>query len=244
MSRTMNRMIRSGTATMSALMSPFASLLAAPRVPLLEPKRGPSLVPSLMPALAAALGAGMLLAGCASNSAAISDIRYDLGPPAQVASAGPLPAVKVLDVTSPEMLGSDKVIYRLSYADAQRTAAYASSHWTMPPAMLLTQRLRGALSSRGTVLTGGDGVHAPVLKVELDEFEQDFDGQTQSHGAVTARATLSFQGKVIGQHTFIARAPASTPDAAGGTRALAAASDDLIAQISAWLGVQPLVAAQ
>ncbi|HEY4349781.1 MAG TPA: ABC-type transport auxiliary lipoprotein family protein [Paraburkholderia sp.] len=186
----------------------------------------------------------MLLAGCAGSPAAISDIRYDLGPPAQVSSAGPLPVVKVLDVTAPEMLGSDKVIYRLTYADAQRTAAYASSHWTMPPAMLLTQRLRGALSSRGTVLTGGDGVHAPVLKVELDEFEQDFDGQAQSHGAVTARATLSFQGKVIGQHTFIARAPASTPDAAGGTRALAAASDDLIAQISAWLGAQALVAAQ
>jgi len=49
---------------------------------------------------------------------------------------------------------------------------------------------------------------------------------------------------VLGQHTFVARAPASTPDAAGGTRALAAASDDLVAQISAWLGVQPLVAAQ
>jgi cholesterol transport system auxiliary component len=225
---------------MSALISPVMSR----DVPPLGPSSVPSRLPPFVPALAAALAGGMLLAGCAGNPAAISDIRYDLGPPAQVASAGPLPAVKVLDVTAPEMLGSDKVIYRLSYADAQRTAAYANSHWTMPPAMLLTQRLRGALSSRGTVLTGGDGVHAPVLKVELDEFEQDFDGQTQSHGAVTARATLSFQGKVLGQHTFVARAPASTPDAAGGTRALAAASDDLVAQISAWLGVQPLVAAQ
>jgi cholesterol transport system auxiliary component len=194
--------------------------------------------------LAVALAVGALLGGCAGSQSAMSDIRYDLGPPAQAANAGPLPAVKVLDVTAPETLGSDKLIYRLSYADAQRTAAYADSHWTMPPAQLLTQRLRGALSSRGTVLTGGDGVHAPVLKVDLEEFEQDFDGQTQSHGAVTARTTLFFKGKVIGQHTFVARAPASTPDAAGGARALAAASDDLVAQITAWLGVQPLVAAQ
>jgi cholesterol transport system auxiliary component len=229
MSRTIHRLVRSAAPMMPA---PVRHALATARVP------------SPMPAVTAALAAGFLLAGCAGNSAAISDIRYDLGPPAQVASAGPLPTVKVLDVTAPETLGSDKVIYRLSYADAQRTAAYANSHWTMPPAMLLTQRLRGALSSRGTVLTGGDGVHAPVLKVELDEFEQDFDGQTQSHGAVTARATLLFHGKLIGQHTFMARAPASTPDAAGGTRALAAASDDLVAQISAWLGVQALVAAQ
>jgi cholesterol transport system auxiliary component len=236
MSRTINRRIRSGTPMMSALMSPL--------VPSPAPALVPSLVPSCVPAITAALAAGVLLTACAGNPAAISDVRYDLGPPAPVASAAPLPAVKVLDVTAPEMLGSDKVIYRLTYVDAQRTAAYANSHWTMPPAMLLTQRLRGALSSRGTVLTGGDGMRAPVLKVELDEFEQDFDGQAQSHGAVTARATLSFHGKVIGQHTFVARAPASTPDAAGGTRALAAASDDLVTQISAWLGVQALVAEQ
>jgi cholesterol transport system auxiliary component len=220
MSRTTNLLIRAGAA-------PAASL-----------------VPAFVASLAAALAAGLLLAGCAGNPAAMSDIRYDLGPPAQVANAGSLPAVKVLDVTAPEMLGSDRLIYRLTYADAQRTATYASSRWTMPPAMLLTQRLRGVLSSRGTVLTGADGVHAPVLKVELDEFEQDFDGQTQSHGSVSARTTLFFQGKVIGQHTFIARAPASTPDAAGGARALAVASDDLVAQISAWLGTQALVAAQ
>ena len=98
-------------------------------------------------------------------------------------------------------------------------AAYRDSRWTAPPAQLLTQRLRGALSSRGTVLEGSDGVRAPTLKVDLNEFEQVFDGQSQSHGAVTARATLMLDGKVLGQRTFVARAPSSTPDAAGGARA-------------------------
>ena len=87
-------------------------------------------------------------------------------------------------------------------------------------------------------------MHAPVLKVDLSEFEQVFDSQSQSHAAVTARATLTQNGKVIGQRTFIARAPSSSADAAGGAQALAAASDDLVAQIGAWLGVQALVAAQ
>lgn len=195
-------------------------------------------------ALAVLLAFGVLAAGCAGTPAAISDIRYDLGPPNPAASAGTLPAVKVLDVTAPENLESDKLIYRLSYADAQQTASYANSHWTMAPSQLLTQRLRGALSSRGTVLTGADGVHAPVLKVDLSEFEQIFDSQSESHAAVTARATLTQNGKVIGQRTFIARAPSSSADAAGGAQALSAASDDLVAQISAWLGVQALVAAQ
>jgi cholesterol transport system auxiliary component len=195
-------------------------------------------------ALAMLLAFGVLAAGCAGNPAAISDIRYDLGPPNPTASAGPLPAVKVLDVSAPDTLESDKLIYRLSYADAQQTASYANSHWTMAPSQLLTQRLRSAVSSRGTVLTGADGVRAPVLKVDLSEFEQVFDSRSESHAAVTARATLTQSGKVISQRTFIARAPSSSADAAGGAQALAAASDDLVAQISAWLGVQALVAAQ
>ncbi|OWJ63378.1 ABC-type transport auxiliary lipoprotein family protein [Paraburkholderia caledonica] len=190
------------------------------------------------------LALSLLAAGCSSTPAALADIRYDFGPPKPAASAGTQSAVKVLDVSAPEMLQSDKLVYRLGYADAQQLAAYANSHWTMPPSQLLTQRLRGALSSRGTVLTGADGVAAPVLKVDLGEFEQVFDSQSQSHAAVTARATLTQNGKVLGQRTFISRAPSSTADAAGGAQALATASDDLVAQIAAWLGVQALVAAQ
>ena len=195
-------------------------------------------------ALAVAL-AFSVLAGCAGNQAAFANVRYDLGPaPQQVATSGPMPAVKVLDVTAPATLTSDKLIYRLSYADAQQTASYANSRWTMTPSELLTQRLRDALSQSGTVLTGSDGVSAPVLKVDLNEFEQVFDSQTQSHGEVTARATLIHRGKVLAQRTFVASAPASSADAAGGAQALAAASDDLVAQITTWLGAQALVAAQ
>ncbi|PFH28053.1 MULTISPECIES: ABC-type transport auxiliary lipoprotein family protein [Burkholderia] len=179
-----------------------------------------------------------LVAGCAGNSAALSNVRYDLGPTSPVVTAGTGPALKVLDVAAPDGLDSNKFVYRLAYADAQRMAVYRDSRWTAPPAQLLTQRLRSALSSRGAVLEGSDGVRAPTLKVDLNEFEQVFDGQSQSHGAVTARATLMQDGKVLGQRTFVARAPSSTPDAAGGARALAAASDELVSQIAAWVGVQ------
>ncbi|MBN3743496.1 ABC-type transport auxiliary lipoprotein family protein, partial [Burkholderia sp. Tr-20355] len=147
-----------------------------------------------------------LVAGCAGNSAVLSNVRYDLGPPSSVVTAGSGPALKVLDVVAPDALDSDKFAYRLAYADAQHVAAYRDSRWTAPPAQLLTQRLRGALSSRGAVLEGADGVRAPTLKVDLNEFEQVFDGQSQSHGAVTARATLTLDGKVLGQRTFVARA--------------------------------------
>jgi cholesterol transport system auxiliary component len=195
-------------------------------------------------AVAVLLAFGVLAAGCMSAPAALSDTRYDFGPPSPVASAGTLPPVKVLDVSAPEVLTSNRLLYRLSYADAQQIASYANSHWTMMPSQLLTQRLRGTLSSHGTVLTGADGVSAPVLKVDLSQFEQVFDSQTESHAAITARATLTRSGKVIGQRTFVASAPASSADAVGGARALATASDDLVAQIATWLGTQALVAAQ
>ena len=95
-------------------------------------------------ALALLFAFGALAAGCAGTPSAISDIRYDLGPVNPPATSGPLPVVQVLDVSAPDTLESDKLIYRLGYADAQQTASYANSHWTTAPSQLLTQRLRTA----------------------------------------------------------------------------------------------------
>ncbi|OXH83642.1 ABC transporter, partial [Burkholderia multivorans] len=81
------------------------------------------------------------------DRAALSNIRYDLGPATPVGSVGSGPALKVLDVSAPEAFDSDKFVYRLAYADAQRMAVYRDSRWIAPPAQLLTQRLRGALSA-------------------------------------------------------------------------------------------------
>ncbi|WP_321794219.1 ABC-type transport auxiliary lipoprotein family protein [Caballeronia sp. J97] len=195
-----------------------------------------------------ALGCVTLLAGCGSTSTAMPDARYDLGatPAASASASGlPMPPVKVLAVAAPRSLESDAFAYRLSYVDAQRTGNYSNSHWTMPPAQLLTQRLREALAARGPILSGADPVRAvPLLEVELTSFEQVFDAPEQSHGLVSVRATLTQQGRVVGQRSFAASAPAPSADAPGGARALAAASDDVIAQLSAWLAAQPLSASR
>ena len=95
----------------------------------------------------AALGA-MLLAACTLGTpAAVSDIRYDLGPaPKTHPSVVPLPAVRMFEVRSPRALDSDAILYRMNYVDPRQTASYAHSHWTMAPPQLLTQRLRSALA--------------------------------------------------------------------------------------------------
>ncbi|WP_250498921.1 ABC-type transport auxiliary lipoprotein family protein [Caballeronia sp. GAWG1-5s-s] len=199
--------------------------------------------------LALALACIAMLAGCATNPPATPDARYDLGARPAASPASPttevqMPPVKVLAVRASRDLETDAFVYRLSYVDAQRTGSYAASHWTMPPAQLLTQRLRDTLSQRGPVLTGADTVRAPLLEIELTGFEQVFDAPERSHGVVSVRATLTRQGRVIAQRMFTASAPAPSADASGGARALAAASDDLIAQLGAWLGAQPLTASR
>lgn len=198
--------------------------------------------------LAASVGMLGSLAGCSLGlPAAVANIRYDLGAEpmvAQPASARALPPLRLLDVHAPRSLETDDILYRMSYADPRRTAAYANSHWTMRPSQLLTERVRDALAARGAVVGGGQAVQAPLLTIDLEQFEQDFDSEGQSHGALTARATLTNDGKVIAQQTFVARAPASMPNAAGGVHALAAASDDFVGQLVAWLGMQAGVLTQ
>ena len=200
----------------------------------------------------AALGLtlGTLLAGCAGNAGTVTDIRYDLGlrsaqgasPGAQAVPAAPAasrakPPLKVLGVIAPPPLDNDGIHYRMNF-DSQRTARYANSRWTMSPARLLTERLRTSLGAQATVLSGSDAVQAPMLKVELYEFEQVFESPTESSGVLSARATLLQGGKVLAQRSFVTRAPASTPDAAGGVRALQTASDDFANQLGAWLSAQ------
>ncbi|CAG9270454.1 cholesterol transport system auxiliary component [Paraburkholderia unamae] len=205
-------------------------------------------VPALrarLQALLAAFALGVLLTACAGNAGSINDVRYDLGlqsaqaAPAAAAAPGAKPLLKVLAVVAPPPLDNDGIVYRMAF-DSQRTARYAESRWAMSPARLLTERLRTSLGAQATVLSGGDAVQAPMLKVELYEFEQVFESPTQSSGVLSARATLMQGGKVLAQRSFATRAPASTPDAAGGVRALQAASDDFVNQVGAWLGGQSL----
>lgn len=201
-----------------------------------RPRRG-----LLMAAVCALTSAAVFgaIGGCAFGTpAALANIRYDLGPQTPPAYLGPLPALRLFDVRAPAALDSDNILYRMSYADPRQTASYANSHWTMRPAQLVTLRVRGALATRGAVLSGGEAVNAPLLTIELDQFEQVFDSESESHGALTARATLTRDGALVAQQTFVARAPASTANAAGGVQALAAASDEFVAQLVAWLGMQ------
>ncbi|MDB5826284.1 MAG: hypothetical protein JWQ73_504, partial [Variovorax sp.] len=88
-----------------------------------------------------------------------------------------------------------------------------------------------------------DGKVPDTLRVTLDEFSHYFESPAASFGVVRLRATLvqSTAGgdRVLGQRSFVAQRPAPSGDAAGGVKALAAASDAAIAEMVAWVDQLP-----
>ncbi|WP_301236419.1 ABC-type transport auxiliary lipoprotein family protein [Pandoraea cepalis] len=202
----------------------------------------------------------VLVAGCAAPAPSASLTRFDLGPPtipaasanvaanagdttantaapvSDVAAAGGLrmSPLKVV-VNAPSWLDVDTIYYRLPASDGDQARGYANSRWLASPARLFGDRLRAALSVDRPVLAAGDPTAAPALRVELEEFAQYFDSASTSHGVVQMRATLFDGPKLLAQTTLRAQAPAASADAAGGTRALAAASDAVQTQLIQWL---------
>jgi cholesterol transport system auxiliary component len=195
--------------------------------------------------LPARLGAVLLLSTLmACSTPAPRLFVYDFGPgmttPQRANRMAPLPPLLLAEVEAPTALDSTAVLYRLVYADAQQLRPYAQARWSMAPAQLLRQRLREVLGQRRSVFTLQDAVvpGTLILRVELEEFSQLFDSAHSSAGLVRLRATLGRSGspaKPLAQTALVLQVPSSSPDAAGGVKALAQASDALVLQLDAWL---------
>jgi len=184
----------------------------------------------------ALLAATSLLSACGSYRSA-PQIVFDLGTtPPQTALM--MPNVLVADPNVAPWLDSFEMYYRLSYANDHQLRPYTNSRWSMPPVQLFTQRLRASIaSSGGQVLspTENAGNVPLMLRLDADDFSQNFDSAVHSTGNITIRASLFSQRNLVAQKTFTAHADAPTGDAAGGALALSNASDKLIADMLRWL---------
>jgi cholesterol transport system auxiliary component len=195
--------------------------------------------------LALLLGAGLAgLSACALPERVVRSASYDFGPDAAAAPAAPLAAPLALaEVDATPALDSTAMLYRLAYADGRESRPYAQSRWTMPPAQLVRQRLRARLGDVRVVVSTGEAPAAQTLRAELEEFSQVFESPQVSGGLVRLRVTLvdagSPGGSRVRQRTFVAQRPAPTADAAGGVRALADATDAVVAEVVQWLRAAP-----
>lgn len=182
-----------------------------------------------------------LLAACALGpKTPEGTASYDFGLPRSGKDASPRlqQDLVVAEVTAPAWMDSTGIYYRLAYQDPARPQAYALSHWVMPPAPLLGQRLRARIAQASTagVFVPADGVRAGyTLRLELEEFSQVFDAADSSRAVLRLRASLIRQRSVVAQHSFSLEQPAATPNAEGGVRALIAASDAAGEDLVDWL---------
>jgi cholesterol transport system auxiliary component len=154
------------------------------------------------------------------------------------------------EVESGSALESSALLYRLGYADAHQLLPYAHARWSAPPARLVRQRLREELGRDRAVLDPTEsaslarvaGTMPRVLHVELEEFTHVFDSPTQSWGVLRLRATLMANTPagelLIAQRAVTQRVAAPSADAAGGVRALSAATDAAAKEIAEWLAQQ------
>ena len=193
-----------------------------------------------------------VLAGCAGPKGAAVPERFDLGPTVAVAeSAATGVPVWLAGVHAPSSLDGTPMLYRLDYSNAQQSRAYAQARWSMPIPELLAQRLRQRLSRTHVVLNPADGVQSRsnglILRVELEDFSQAFSAADQASAQVRVRATLStWRGGVehlLGQRSFQATQPCTSADAPGGVRALAVATDQVLAELERWLDTAGAAAA-
>lgn len=190
--------------------------------------------------------AAAVLAGCASKGP--QPTAYDFGPlgpsPTATATAGgtaAMPAIVVADVSGPASLDSQRMFYRLMYADARQSRPYAYNTWAATPLQLMSQRLKSRIAQSGVkvVSTTDSASGLPLLRLEADEFSQNFDTATQSSASITLRASLFRNHKLVDQRTFSRSTRAPSADAAGGASALAEGTDAIAADILSWLAALP-----
>ncbi|RFP09154.1 ABC transporter [Duganella sp. BJB488] len=182
-----------------------------------------------------------LLGACASKGQ--STAQYDFGPLPQAPAPAPaaIGALIVADIAGPNALDTERMQYRLLYADARQSRPYAYNQWTATPFQLMTQRMKARIAQAGVkVLSTTDAAASPtVLRMEVNDFAQNFDSATSSTGVVDLRASLFRNHKLVDQKTFTRSSPAPSPDAAGGAQALATATDAVTADVLAWLATLP-----
>jgi cholesterol transport system auxiliary component len=201
--------------------------------------RSPTLKPRLF-ALTAATAAAAVLSACAASPTPASKAVYDFGPVRSIDTGPAAPAfpsaLALAEIDTSLALDNTAVHYRLAYANPQALRPYALARWTMPPAQLIEQLVRSALTARGPVLKPGDGSPVYTLKLELEEFSHVFDAPGASQGLAQLRATLLKGNALAAQRTFSAQARAPTADAAGGVNALSTAAQEIARQLAAWTG--------
>lgn len=190
---------------------------------------------------AATVAALLMLGACAiERPESAVPVEYDFGPaPSYTRSENAIPAIVLIaSVRAPAWIDSDGIVYRLLYEGASRPQAYAMSRWAAEPPSLLADRLRSRLAaaSRGVVTPAFGARSDYTLRVELEDFSQQFDAPGRARALLRARATLlgSDARILLAQRVFEVQQPAE-PHAQGAVQALTVATERFLDELLPWV---------
>ena len=172
----------------------------------------------------------LLLTACSPllSQPDISPERFDLGLGSVDAatSARPIP----FELRAAPALDTAAMRYRLNYADPTRVMEYSRSRWVGTASEILEQYLKSHLRQANT---RSQNTKRCYFDLELLRFEQVFTSAEESHATLIVRARLQSPGQgVLDESNLELTAPASTPDASGGVKALARAAGRLAQTLS------------
>lgn len=180
---------------------------------------------------AAILVLSLVVTGCGNLGVPASRFAFfDLGVATPVDPPLPL-ALSRVEVRAPTWLSTGAMQYRIDYRQPAEREAYSETRWVAEPAEMLRLALDRALVPN----TGADGKCR--LRVELDEFVQEFETARDSHAIIIARPSLIAprSDDIVAQRTLVVREQAPTPDAAGGVIAHRRAAGRLAIEIAGWI---------
>lgn len=179
----------------------------------------------------AVLVLSLVVAGCGNLGVPASRFAiFDLGVATPVDPPLPL-ALSRVEVRAPTWLSTGAMQYRMNYREPAEREAYSETRWVAEPAEMLRLALDRALVSNSSA-----NVECR-LRVELDEFVQEFETARDSHAIIIARPSLIAprSDDVVAQNALAIREQAPTPDAAGGVIAHRRAAERLANEIAGWI---------
>jgi len=182
----------------------------------------------------ASLVAASLLVACSGGLRGTQPTdSYDFGPPPARLTDGSRWSGVALEVRMPYWFDALTIEYRLLYDNPLQLRSYAASRWAAAPGQLLAQRLRQQLGLSGA---RDRNVETCLLRIELQELSQLFATPQQSSALLQGQATLlGTKRQIIAEKALAVEQAATSADARGGVKAMAAASAELGTQLLAWL---------
>lgn len=134
-----------------------------------------------------------------------------------------------------EHLGQRRAVLNVG----EGSASLARGAGSVAAATAVTAAAAGSTGATGSSPATASATPLMLLRVELEEFSQLFESPSASTGLLRLRATAvqpSPQGeKLLGQRSFVVQRTAPSADAAGGVRALTAATDAAVLEVDQWL---------